>query len=69
MGKWSLGFNHRMRDCQVKAGQSVSKSRMSVQGLEQLEWICGDGVEEGSWEKRLDPLWTGKCGNTGEHFA
>lgn len=32
MGKRSLGLSHRMRDCQVRAGQSVPKSRMSVQG-------------------------------------
>lgn len=69
MRKRSPGLSHRMRDCQVRAGQSVSKSRMSVQELEQLEWIWGDGVEGGSREKRPDPLWTGRCDNKGVHFA
>lgn len=43
-----------MRDCQVRVVQEVPKSRLSVQGLERLETIWGDGVAGGAREKRLD---------------
>lgn len=55
MGKRGPRLNRRVRDCQMRPGRLVSKGRMAVQGLEQLQRLWGDGLEGGGKGEEAGP--------------